>query len=219
MDITAEYSRRLKLGLAAACVALLFGCTGAAENAAEELAVSDPPVTEVDPSEESPQGLQPTANLSAADSLIDRGATTTLSWSSSDASGCAASGAWSGDKNTSGSELVGPLTAAATFTLTCSGSGGNAVVMITVNVNGNMSLSWVAPTENVDGSALTDLAGYSVYFGDQSRIYLGSIDVNNANATSFNVSVPAGDYFVAMTARDGDGNESAYSNEVLKTAD
>ena len=37
------------------------------------------------------------------------------------------------------------------------------------------------------------------------------------NATSFNVTLPSGDYFVAMTARDGDDNESAYSNEVLKT--
>ncbi len=60
------------MGLAAACVALLFGCTGAAENAAEELAVSDPLVSEVDPPDESSQGLQQPTKPTARDSVIQQ---------------------------------------------------------------------------------------------------------------------------------------------------
>jgi hypothetical protein len=31
------------------------------------------------------------------------------------------------------------------------------------------------------------------------------------------MALPTGEYFFAMTAVDGEGNESAYSNEVIKT--
>jgi len=212
-----DESAILKSAMAAVLLLVLVGCSGVAEKAIEELDPLDPPLDPLVDPPAPPPGTGPTANLSAVDPLIDSGATTTLSWSSSNADGCVASGAWSGNKGTSGSELVGPLTAATTFTLTCSSAGANAIVMITVNVNGTISLSWVAPTENVDGSALIDLAGFKIYYGDQSRTYLGSIDVNDMNATSFNVTLASGDYFVAMTARDEDGNESAYSNEVLKS--
>ena len=159
---------------------------------------------------------EPTISLSAADQLLDSGASTTLSWSSVNASSCSASGGWSGTKLVSGSQVVGPVSADTTYTLTCSGAGGNAMSMITVNVNGVLNLSWVAPTENVDGSALTDLAGYKIYYGNSSRNYPDSADVNDADTTSFAVTVPSGSYYVAMTAIDADGNESAYSNEVLK---
>ena len=218
-DMGSDLSANLKAALAAALLLLLVGCSGAAEKAAEELAPEDPPLDPPadPPAPPPPPGADPTASLSAASTLIDSGTSTTLTWSSSNATGCTASGGWSGAKGTSGSEPVGPLTAAATFTLTCSGSGSNAVAMITVNVNGTMNVSWVAPTENVDGSPLGDLARYKIYYGDQSRNYLGSVDVTDPNATSFDLTLASGDYFVAMTAWDGDDNESAYSNEVLKT--
>ena len=85
---------------------------------------------------------------------------------------------------------MGPLSTNTTFTLTCSGAGGNAVAMISVNVNGVLSLSWVAPTENVDGSPLTDLTGYKIHYGDSSRNYSSTADINDANATSFNFTLP-----------------------------
>jgi len=210
-------SAYLKAILAAAGMLLVVGCTGATDKAVEELAPVNPPADPVPPPAPPPSGSGATATLTATDTVIDKGTTTTLSWNSSNATGCVASGAWSGDKGTSGSQLVGPLSAPTTYTLTCSGSGSNAVAMLTVNVNGTLQVSWVAPTENVDGTPLTDLAGYKIYYGDQSRNYLGSVPVNDATATSFDVTLASGEYFVAMTARDADGNESAYSNEVLKT--
>jgi hypothetical protein len=164
-----------------------------------------------------PPAPAPTVSLAAADAVVDSGSTTTLTWSSLDSSSCSASGGWSGGKALSGSEVVAPLSTNTTYTLTCTGTGGNAVAMITVNVNGVLSLSWVAPTENVDGSALIDLAAYRVYYGDSSRNYSSSADVTDPNATNLAVTLASGDYYVAMTALDADGNESAYSNEVLKT--
>jgi hypothetical protein len=157
-----------------------------------------------------------TVVLNAADSVVDAGDSTTLTWSSTDASSCQASNGWSGAKAVAGNETLGPLNANTTYTLTCSGAGGNAVAMITVRINGTLSLDWEAPTENVDGSPLTDLSGYKIHYGDSSRNYFGSADVNDANATSFAITLPSGSYYVAMTARDADDNESAYSNEVLK---
>ncbi|MCZ6642422.1 MAG: hypothetical protein O7F71_12660, partial [Gammaproteobacteria bacterium] len=147
-------------------------CTGAggSANTSTAVQVNAPPA--------------PTVTLSAADQVIDSGASTTLTWSSSNATSCSASGGWSGTKGTSGNQLVGPLSSNTTFTLTCSGAGGNAVAMMSVNVNGVLSLSWVAPTENVDGSPLTDLTGYKIHYGDSSRNYSSSADINDANATS-----------------------------------
>ena len=69
----------------------------------------------------------------------------------------------------------------------------------------------------MDGSELTDLAGYRIYYGDERRNYSGMVDLTNASATSHTLTLASGDYFVAMTAYDAEGNESAYSNEVLKT--
>ena len=79
-----------------------------------------------------------------------------------------------------------------------------------------MRVNWVAPTENVDGTPLTDLASYRIYYGLFSRSYTDQVAVNNSAATSFSVAVPGGTYYVAMTAIDGEGNESGYSNEIQR---
>ena len=77
----------------------------------------------------------PTVTLSASPTTVTQGQTTTLTWSSTNATGCTASGAWSGTQATSGtfaasSLLVGPLN----FTLSCTGSGGTAQASTTVMV-------------------------------------------------------------------------------------
>jgi hypothetical protein len=72
-----------------------------------------------------PTAAQPTVNLTASPSRIARGSTITLSWSSTDATSCTASGGWSGSQATSGSMSLS-LSVPATFTLNCSGDGGSA---------------------------------------------------------------------------------------------
>jgi hypothetical protein len=75
----------------------------------------------------------PTVSLTASPTSITSGQTSTLSWSSTNATSCTASGAWSGDRVTSGTDLAGP-SSTQTYTLTCTGAGGSASDSATVTV-------------------------------------------------------------------------------------
>jgi len=77
-----------------------------------------------------PTSTEPTVTLSASESRINRGGSTTMNWSSTDATSCTASGGWSGSKSTSGSQSVA-LNDPATLTLTCVGDGGSASSSVT----------------------------------------------------------------------------------------
>jgi hypothetical protein len=81
---------------------------------------------------------------------------------------------------------------------------------------GGVSISWVPPSENVDGSPLGDLLEYRIYVGVQSGAYQEIVNLSDPTATSHFLNASPGDYYVAVTAVDIDGNESAFSNEVLK---
>jgi len=81
-------------------------------------------------------------------------------------------------------------------------------------------LLWDQPTSNTDGSPITDLTAYRVYYGTTPGSYIASINVGNVTSVSLSVlssTVPApGIYYIAVTALDVTGNESAYSNEIQK---
>jgi hypothetical protein len=65
--------------------------------------------------------------LTLASSTIVSGASTTITWSSSNASSCAASGSWGGTLATSGSQTVSPTAAGTdTYTLVCSNAAGTS---------------------------------------------------------------------------------------------
>ena len=147
---------------------------------------------------------------------MEAGGSVQLSWSSAGASECQASGGWAGAQPLQGSTVVGPLNSGTTFTLSCSGSGGSAVAMLSVGVTGVITLKWAPPTENVDGTPLTDLAGYRILYGERSRSYTRQLQVSSESASQQDVVLASGTYYFAMTALDREGNESAYSNEVVK---
>ncbi len=80
----------------------------------------------------------------------------------------------------------------------------------------SVTLSWDPPTTNTDGTPLTDLAGYRVYYGNSPGSYSYSIDVGNV--TTFTLSnLTSGTYYFAVTAYNSSGIESGFSNEVSKT--
>lgn len=79
-----------------------------------------------------------------------------------------------------------------------------------------LSISWIAPTQNIDGSPLTDLAGYKVYYGDSSRSYQHHIDIEDETLLTWEFTPPPGTWYITMTAVNAAGVESAYSNEVMK---
>jgi hypothetical protein len=161
-------------------------------------------------------GSGATVSLSASPLRVAQGNTSTLSWTTSGADSCTASGGWSGTRATNGSFAVGPLDRTTTYRLNCSGPSGSGVGMVTVEVLDRV-LRWQPPSQNVDGTPLTDLAGFVIYWGTSSRDYTGSFTINSPSATEWEATVSPGDYYFAMTAFDGANNESAHSNEVLKT--
>jgi hypothetical protein len=78
----------------------------------------------------------PSVSLSVAPLTITVGQTATLSWSTTNASACTASNAWSGSEPVSGSFAVTPTTSgSATYILTCSGPGGSGNASATLTVN------------------------------------------------------------------------------------
>ena len=83
---------------------------------------------------------------------------------------------------------------------------------------GTATVSWVAPTENVNGTALTDLAGYNVYYGTNSASLNQKAAVSNAGATGYTVNgLASGTWYFAVTSYTSNGVESARSSLTSKT--
>ncbi len=79
------------------------------------------------------------------------------------------------------------------------------------------TLSWTPPTTNANGTPLTDLAGYRIYYGISSRGYSQSVDAGNVTSYIIGGFAEGQTYYFAVTAYDTYGNESAYSLETSKT--
>ena len=75
-----------------------------------------------------------TVTLSASPTAVLSGATSTLTWSSANATACTASGGWSGTKSTSGSQAIPNITATTTFSIVCTGAGASASATTTVGI-------------------------------------------------------------------------------------
>lgn len=83
---------------------------------------------------------------------------------------------------------------------------------------GSVTLSWAAPMQNEDGSALTDLAGYKLYWGTTPGNYTGTATIDNPGITTYTVDgLSAGTYEFVATSLNAAGIESTYSNPVTKT--
>jgi hypothetical protein len=77
----------------------------------------------------------PVVSLSASPASITSGGSSTLSWSTTNATSCTASGGtFTGAKATSGTQVVTPTTST-TYTLTCTGVGGSGSASATVSVS------------------------------------------------------------------------------------
>jgi uncharacterized protein YjdB len=136
--------------------------------------------------------------------------TTTVTWSSSN-TGIATISNAAGSKGLATSVAAGSTTITAT-----SGSvSGTTSLTVTAPVTGNATLAWSAPATNVDGSTLTDLAGYKIYYGTSPGSYTKVIDVGNVTTSVVNNLAP-GTYYFTVTAYNIYGVESSYSNEASK---
>jgi len=79
-------------------------------------------------------------------------------------------------------------------------------------------LSWSAPATNSDGSPITDLAGYRVYYGTASGFYTDNLTIASPSTLSATISnLPADTYYVIVRAFNSVNAESQASVEVSKT--
>ncbi|HEX5048020.1 MAG TPA: putative Ig domain-containing protein [Gammaproteobacteria bacterium] len=113
------------------------------------------------------------------------------------------------------------------------GTYGNLVITVTDGVaqtslapfsisvqavaTGSAQLSWTPPTQNTDGTALTDLKGYKIYWGSSLGSYPNSVVVDSPGIASYQVDgLAPGTYFFVITARNTADVESAWSNAASK---
>jgi serine protease len=129
-----------------------------------------------------------------------------LTWSTNPtAQSCTASGGWSGTKAAYGTQTLSSISVSTSYTITCAWSTGSA------------NVTWVAPTTNSDGSALTDLAGFKVYYGTSSTSLSSSATVDDMTRRSAIVdSLSPGTWYFAVRAVNSAQKESANSNVTSK---
>lgn len=116
----------------------------------------------------------PTIDSFTASSLADTlvGSTLQLSWTSTNATSCTASGAWTGSKSSSGTESVTvSINGTNTFTLTCSGTGGSSTPS-SVSVKGFINITGVA----VDGY----ISNSSIFIDENDSFTLDSTEVSTS---------------------------------------
>lgn len=92
-----------------------------------------------------------------------------------------------------------------------------SIAVTKVVATNSAELSWAAPTQNTDGSELTDLAGFTIVYGTTQAALDQTVRIDHATATTWSMdSFPSGTYYFAIKAFTVDGAESALSSVVAK---
>lgn len=90
-------------------------------------------------------------------------------------------------------------------------------ITVDQSAQGSVTLSWMPPTENDDGSVLSNLAGYRIYVGRSINDLTRVIVLNNAGLTRHVVEdLPPATWHFAMTSVNARGRESRRSATVSK---
>ncbi len=153
----------IRLACISVCISFLSACSGGVGGSDSTTNGGSTPLTPT-----------PTVSLSANPTSVASGASSTLSWSSTNATSCTASGAWSGTKSTSGSQSSGTLAATSTFSLSCTGAGGSANKSVIVTVN---APPVPAPTVSISANPT------SVTSGNAAMLTWSSTDATSCTAS------------------------------------
>lgn len=93
-----------------------------------------------------------------------------------------------------------------------------AITVLAALTTNGVEVSWTPPTQNADGSTLTDLSGYKIHYGSESGNYSDSVALDSAGLTRYSLgTLPKGKIYIAMTAVNSAGAESDFSKEVSVT--
>ena len=91
-------------------------------------------------------------------------------------------------------------------------------IIVTQVANGSATVSWSAPTQNTDGSALTNLAGFNIYYGTSAGNLSQSVQIANPGLTTYALgNLAPGAWYFAVNAYTAAGAESALSSIASKT--
>jgi len=91
-------------------------------------------------------------------------------------------------------------------------------IIVTQVANGSATVSWSAPTQNTDGSALTNLAGFNIYYGTSASNLNQSVQIANPGLTTYALgNLAPGAWYFAVNAYTTAGAESALSSIASKT--
>ncbi len=83
---------------------------------------------------------------------------------------------------------------------------------------GSASLRWSAPTQNVDGTRLTNLKGYRIHYGMSSTNLNQTVDIPSAAITTALIEgLSAGTWYFALKAYNTSNVESSLSRVASKT--
>ena len=102
-------------------------------------------------------------------------------------------------------------TALTSFTITVSAVSTSPPPPVT----GSVTLDWTPPTNNVDGSPISNLAGYTILYGNNPNSLTQTVNVPNPASTSYVVQnlTPATWYF-SLVAYNSAGEDSTPSTPV-----
>jgi hypothetical protein len=127
---------------------------------------------------------------------------------SANASSTGNQSAWTGAKALSGTQSLSGIKLTADYKLDCVGPAKTA----------SATLTWAPPTINTDGSVLTNLASYKLYYGTNSANLINVATIANPTVTTSVIDkLTDGTWYFAVTAVNSSGIESAYSNVQSKT--
>jgi hypothetical protein len=91
-------------------------------------------------------------------------------------------------------------------------------IVVSVPSTGSATLSWIAPTQNTDGTPLTNLAGYKVHYGNSATSLTLTVDIPSPAITSAKIEgLTSGTWYFTMSSYTSTGVESAQTQPVSKT--
>ena len=95
---------------------------------------------------------------------------------------------------------------------------GAFAISVTDVASGSATLSWTPPTQNTDGSSLSDLAGYAIRYGRSADELNQTVSLTNSSLSTYVIeNLTAGTWYFALSAVNSQGVSSAMSNVASKT--
>lgn len=93
-------------------------------------------------------------------------------------------------------------------------------IAVTESGNGSATLSWAAPTENTNGTPLTDLAGYWINFGTSAGDLSQKVQIDNPGILTYVISnLSPGTWYFSITSYTADNVQSPPSAIASYTVD